>query len=123
MAVLARFPNWLGLAILSVSLAVLAGTRLVASVRAARLGAGLGTATLALRLLETAEAIAARGDRQQAVAVALAAVEAATVTGHTAPGTLDEVRRRCHDTAAQNDSEAEDQLLRFVRALITGPAE
>jgi len=123
MAVLTRFPNWLGLAILSAFLAVLAGSRILTSVRAARLGTGLGTATLALRLLETAEAVAARADRQQAMVVALAAVEAATVAGHATPATLEEVRRRCHDVAARNDLGAEDQLLRFIRTLITGPVE
>jgi len=122
-AVLARFPNWLGLAILSIFLAILAGNRIVAGIRAARLGASVGMPTLPLRLLETAEAIAARGDRQQAVVVALAAVEAAAVTGQVAPETLDDVRRRCRDAAVRNDPGEEEQLLQFVHELISGPAE
>lgn len=122
-AVLARFPNWLGLAILSMFLAIVAGNRIIAAVRAARLGASVGTATLALRLLETAEAVAARGDRQQAVVVALAAVEAATVTGQTAPETLADVRRQCHDAAVTNDPAAEEQLLRLVREIIAEPPD
>ena len=122
-AVLARFPNWLGLAILALFLAGLAGNRIVTTVRAARLGASVGTATLPLRLLETAEALAARGDQQQAVVVALASVEAATMAGQTTPETLDDVRRRCHGAAIENDPAAEAQLLRFVRALITEAPE
>jgi hypothetical protein len=70
-AVLARFPSWVGLAILSVALGAFGFSRIMAEFNAARIGAGVEAATVPFRLLETAEAVASRGDRQQAVLVAL----------------------------------------------------
>ena len=115
-AVLSRLPSWLGLAILSVGLGVLSLNRILASIATARVGAE--PATLPLRLLETAEAVAASGDRQQAVLVALAAAEAAAMVGKVAPARLAELQSRCHDAAVSNDPSAEDAVLRLARDLV-----
>lgn len=118
-AVLSRLPAWLGLAILSVGLAGLSFNRILAGIAAARLGADTGAATLPLRLMETAEALAARGDRQQAVLVALAAVESAALVGTVAPKKLAEVQRRSRDAAIGNDPSEEDAVLRLSYRLVT----
>jgi MFS family permease len=115
-AVLSRLPNWLGLAILSVGLGALSINRIVAGVAAAR--TGTEPSTLPVRLMETANAVAARGDRQQAVLVALAAAEAAAMVGTVAPERLAELQRRSRDTAVSNDSSAEDAVLRLARNLV-----
>ncbi|MGF1599439.1 MAG: hypothetical protein ACFCVK_21420 [Acidimicrobiales bacterium] len=121
LAVLARFPNWLGLAILAAFLGALGTGRIIERVRTTRIEARVGADTLALRLIETAEAVAARGDRQQAVAVALAAVEAAAKTGQLTAEVLDDVRRRWDDVAVGHDPAAEEQLITYIRNLVAGP--
>lgn len=118
-AVLTRLPNWLGLAILSVGLGALGVNRILAAVATARVGADAGATTLPLRLMETAEAIAARGDRQQAVLVALAAAEAAAVVGTVAPESLAELKRQSREAAVSNDPSAEDAALRLAHDLVT----
>ena len=116
-AVISRLPNWLGLAVLSVGLGALSFDRILAALAAARVG-GAGATTLPLRLMETAEAVAATGDRQQAVLVALAAAEAAAMVGTVAPERLAELQRRSRDTAVGNDPSAEDDVLRLAHQLV-----
>lgn len=117
-AVLTRLPDWLGLAILAVGLGAFSINRILSALAAAQIGADTGAATLALRLLETAEAIAARGDRQQAVLVAMAAADAAAMVGAVTPDSLAEFERRGRDAAISNDPSAEDAVLRLARDLV-----
>ncbi|MDH3678483.1 MAG: hypothetical protein OEV40_00910 [Acidimicrobiia bacterium] len=117
-AVLGRFPNWLGLAILSACLGALGISRIVASIEAARVGADVGAASLPFRLLETAEAVAARGDRQQAVLVALAAAEAAAIVGKVPSERLGELQRRGREAAIGNEPSVEDDVLRLAHDLV-----
>lgn len=117
-AVLARFPSWVGLAILSAALGAFGLSRIVAEFNAARVGAEVGAATLPFRLLETAEAVASRGDRQQAVLVALAAAEAAAMVGDVARDRLSELRQLSLQAAIDNDPAVEDSLLRLAHDLV-----
>ncbi len=121
-AVLTRAPNWLGLVMLFVGLGALAADRLMSQLAALRVQAGTSSATLPLRLLETAEAVAARGDRQQAMLVAIAAVEAAAGTGSIEPIELTEFQRIGRSAAAENDPDTEAETLRLAHELLTRPA-
>lgn len=122
-AVVARLPNWLGLAILAGCLGALSLDRVLAALAATRVGADAAATTLPLRLMETAEAVAERGDRQQAVLVALAAVEAAAMTGSVAPVQLMELQRRCRDAAVDLDPSAEEAVMRMAHDLIAESSE
>ncbi len=117
-AVLARFPSWIGLAVLSAALLALGVSRILADIAAARVGAEIGAATLPFRLLETAEAVASRGDRQQAVLVAVAAVEAAATVGDVASDRLEELKEQSLRAAVDNDPELEDEVLRLAHDLV-----
>lgn len=117
-AVVTRLPSWVGLVILSVFLTALSLNRVLSAIGSARLGADAGTTTLPVRLMETAEAVAARGDRQQAVLIALAAAEAAAMVGVVASERLIELERRGRDAAVSNDPAPEDDVLRMARDLV-----
>lgn len=117
-AVLTRLPDWLGLVVLSVGLAALSLNRIIAAIAAAEVGAGTGAITLPLRLLDTAKTVAARGDRQQAVLVALAAAEAAAMVKTVAPERLAELRQRSRAAAISNDPDDEDDVLDLAQTVI-----
>lgn len=117
-AVIARLPNWLGLTILAVGLGGLSVDRILAAFAAARVDADAGDITLPLRLMETAEAVAARGDRQQAVLVALAAGEAAAMVGTVAPERLAELKRLSRDATMGHNQSAENDVLRLAHDLV-----
>ncbi len=117
-AVLMRLPNWLGLAVLSVALGALGFNRIVAAVAAARVGSDARATTLPLRLMATAEVIAARGDRQQAVIVAVAAAEAAAIVGTVASEKLAGLQERSREAAMGNDPSLEDAVLRLAHDLV-----
>jgi hypothetical protein len=68
--------------------------------------------------METANAVASSGDRQQAVLVALAAAEAAAMVGNVSPERLAELQQRSRETAISNDPVAEDAVLRLARDLV-----
>lgn len=121
-AVLARFPSWVGLAILSVALGAFGFSRIVAEFNAARIGAEVEASTLPFRLLETAEAVASRGDRQQAVLVAVAAAEAAAMVGDVAGDRLSELKELSLQAAIDNDPAVEDSLLRLAHDLVAESA-
>ncbi len=120
-AVLSRAPNWLGVTMLAVALGALSVDRILTELEARRVGRIATTATLPLRLLETAESVAARGDRQQAVLLAVAAVEAAAMTGSVAAERLDELQCRAR-AAALDDTDGsgpETDLLALAHELVT----
>lgn len=117
-AVLARFPSWVGLAILSAGLGAFGASRIVAEVTAARVGSGVEATTLPFRLLDTAEAVASRGDCQQAVLVAVAAVEAAALVGEVPTGRMEELKEQSRRAAIANDRELEDRVLRLAHDLV-----
>jgi len=121
-AVLARAPDWLGLAILTVGLVALAGSRFIEHRKAEKVLAELGTDTLALRLLETAEAVAAQGDRQQAVLVALAAADAACMDHGVCTERVKALRQRGLDATNRNDPDLEAEVMRELHALVTESA-
>ncbi len=117
-AVLARFPSWVGLVILAACLGTLSLNRVAAAITAARVGADLQTATLPIRLLQTAEAVAASGDRQQAVLVALAAAEAAALVGDVAPDKMRELQELSREAAVGADAALADDVLRLAIELV-----
>lgn len=121
-AVLARFPSWMGLAILSAALGAYCTSRTVAELTAARVGAEVGAATLPFRLLETAQTVASRGDRQQAVLIALAAVEAAAMVGFVADEPLSQLRQRSRQAVLGYDHAVEEGLLRQAYDLVAETA-
>lgn len=118
-AVVTRAPDWLGLVMIAAGLGALAFDRVASRVRAGRIGAGVTTATLPLRLMETAEAVASRGDRQQAVLVAVAAAEAATTLHGLDVDRLTEIQRLGREAARCDDIEREHEVMRLVHALVT----
>ncbi len=115
-AVLSRLPGWLGLAILAACLGALSLYRALVGVVAAHSGA-LDVA-LPVRLMETADAVAARGDLQQAVLVALAAAEAAAISGKVAPARLAELQRMSRALAISDDPAGDETLLRLAWELV-----
>ncbi|MGB5758223.1 MAG: MFS transporter [Acidimicrobiales bacterium] len=119
MAVLARFPNWVGLAILSLALGAFGFSRIVDELTQPRFGVYAEMATLPARLLATAEAVAAQGDRQQAVLVALAAAEAAAMAGTVTDEQLDDLKKRSRQAAVDNDPAVEEDVLRLAYELVT----
>jgi MFS family permease len=121
-AVLARAPDWLGLVALAVALGGLAFDRVNSAIEARKIGAEVGSETLPLRLLETAQAVAARGDRQQAVLVALAAADAAALVADLPQSDLECLRARGREAAAENDPVVEDEVLKLAHRLVTGSA-
>ncbi len=121
-AVLARAPDWAGLAVVSAGLVALSTDRIVEHRNARTVQANMGVETLALRLLETAEAVAARGDRQQAVLVALAAVEMAAVDYDIDDEKVRGLREQGLAATARNDAEQEAEILRLVHQLVTDAA-
>jgi hypothetical protein len=118
-AVIARSPDWLGLLVLSVAVGALSIDRIVTHYGAGRVAAETGTATLPIRLLETAEAVAARGDRQQAVLVALAAADAAAMVGSVPADQLAVLQRRGKEAATDRDPTVEDEVLQLAHQLVT----
>lgn len=75
LAILARAPDWLGIGVLAAWFAAVALAREQARRSALHLHAEVGPVPLPVRLLETADALAARGDVDQAAIVALAAID------------------------------------------------
>ena len=73
--------------------------------------------TLALRLLETAEALAARGDRQQAVVVAMAAADVVVPAGSAVTPELANLRELGRVAATDHDEHA-DEALRLVHQFV-----
>jgi MFS family permease len=118
-AVIARAADWLGLVALAVALGGLAFDRVSSVLEARKIEAKVGVETLPLRLLETAEAVAARGDRQQAVLVALAAADAAALVVDLPVGDLESLRECGRKAAAEHSPSAEDEVLRRARQLVT----
>lgn len=118
-AVVTRAPNWLGLVMLFIGLGALATSRLEARYVAGRVATKADFATLPLRLMETAEAVAARGDRRQAVLVAVAAVEAAQIAGSVSKAQLAEIQQLGHYAAHENDPDSEAEAMRLAHHLVT----
>jgi hypothetical protein len=109
-AVAVSVPGWLGTVVLAVGLGGLALGRVVERRGAALIESAAAPATLPLRLLETAEALAARGDRQQAVFVAVAAAESITPSGAPATPELTDLREVGRAAAGQDEHHAEEAL-------------
>jgi len=118
-AVVARAPDWAGLAVLSAALVAVSADRISEHRNAVRVQAEMGAETLALRLLETAEAVAAQGDRQQAVLVALAAADAAAIDHDVDIEQVQLLRQRGLAATSQNDPELEAEIIRLAHELVT----
>jgi MFS family permease len=104
LAVGLRAPGWVGLAVLTAGFAVVAVDRLVRYRQRHLLDAVPAEASLALRLLETAQALDARGDIQQALVVALAALDAAHRRGVPVGEGAEEARRLADAALAGDDA-------------------
>lgn len=117
-AVVVSVPGWLGAAVLTASLGSLAVGRVIQQKRAARIASAAAPATLPLRLLETAEALAARGDRQQAVLVAVAAAEAVTLVGAAVKPELAAIRALGRVAATDHDQHAAEEALQLAHQLV-----
>jgi MFS family permease len=119
-AVAVSVPGWLGAAVLSVGLGSVAIERVIQRRGAARIESAEASTTLPLRLLETAEALAARGDRQQAVSVAIAAVDAVTLAGAPVKPELADLRELGQVAAADQGEHAAEEAIRLARQLVAG---
>ncbi|MEM8902850.1 MAG: MFS transporter [Actinomycetota bacterium] len=120
LAVVSRAPDWAGLAVLAVWLLSITGDRWWSARAAARLDAEVGARTLPIRLIETAESLAARGDRQQAAVLAVAAAETAREQSDIDDGDAEEIieRLRALGHAVVDDTEpADDRADDTVQAL------
>jgi len=118
LAVVSNAPGWLGALVLTVGLGGLAMERVVRRRGAARIESAAARATLPLRLLETAEALAARGDRQQAVFVAVAAADAVTLAGAPVKPQLAHLRELGRVAATYHDDHAAEEALRLAHQLV-----
>jgi MFS family permease len=117
-AVVISVPGWLGAAVLTAWLGGLAMGRVIQRRGAARIEFATAPATLPLRLLETAEALAARGDRQQAVFVAVAAADAVTLVGAPPKPELARLRELGRVAATDQDEHAAEDALRLAHQLV-----
>lgn len=117
-AVVSSAPGWVGAAALTTSLGGVAIARFVQHRRADRVESTATASTLALRLLETAEALAARGDRQQAVVVATAAADWATPVGSSPKPELVDLRELSRVAAANQEEHAAEEALRLAHQLV-----
>ncbi len=109
-AVVVSVPGWLGTVVLAAGLGGLALGRVIQRRGAVLIESTAAPATLPLRLLETAEALAARGDRQQAVFVAVAAADSVTPSGASVTPELADLREIGRAAADQAEHRAEDAL-------------
>jgi MFS family permease len=117
-AVVVSAPGWLGVTVLTVWLSGLAIGRVIQRRGAAVIESAAGPATLPLRLLETAEALAARGDRQQAVFVAVAAADTVTLVGAPVNPELADLRELGRVAATDQDEHAAEKALRLAHQLV-----
>ncbi len=118
LAVVSSVPGWLGAVVLTAWLGGLAIERVIRRREAARIESTSAPATLPLRLLETAEALAARGDRQQAVFVAVAAADAVTVAGEAMKQQLADLRELGRVAATYHDDQTAAEALRLAHQLV-----
>lgn len=117
-AVVASAPGWVGAAALAAALGGTTMARYVQYRRAHLIESTASEATLSLRLLETAEALAARGDRQQALVVALAAADMVTPKGSVVPSELANLRDLCWLAATSHSEQAAADALRLAHQLV-----
>lgn len=122
LAVVSRAPDWLGLAVLALWLLSIAADRFWTARSALELGGEAGVRTLPIRLIETAEALAARGDRQQAAVLAVAAAETARdlspVDDGEAEEIIDRLRSLGHAVVDESDPTDTVQALSDARDLV-----
>ena len=117
-AVIARAPDWLGLLLLTTGLALLSADRLIERWNVSHLPMESTRVAVPLRLLETAEAVAAQGDRQQAVLVALAAADSLATIEAIPAQEIANLRRRAIEASATNNRDVEDEVIREVHELV-----
>ena len=110
-------PGWAGAAALAVALGGISMARMIQHRRANLIESTATESTLALRLLETAEALAARGDRQQAVVVAMAAADVVVPAGSAVTPELANLRELGRVAATDHDEHA-DEALRLVHQFV-----
>lgn len=119
LAVATRSDGWMGLTGLAVGFALLLLDRTVRARNVARLESVAHTDTLAIRLMQTAEALHAQGDSQQAVVVAVAAVESADEIGRSVPpGAAERVRRLAREAVAAEGEERAVPVLTLAQQLV-----
>ncbi len=118
LAVVSNAPGWVGAAALAAALGGTAVLRYIEYLRANRVESTVSNATLSLRLLATAEALAASGDRQQALVVALAAVDLAKPDGSDVGPELAHLRDLCWLAATDDGELAAEDALRLAHQLV-----
>jgi MFS family permease len=117
-AVVVSVAGWLGALVLAAWLGGLAIGRVIQRRGAARIESAATPATLPLRMLETAEALAARGDRQQAVLLAVAAANTLTVMGMLETPELAELRELGRVAVTDQDEHAAEEALRLAHEFV-----
>jgi MFS family permease len=117
-AVVVSVPDWLGVAVLTGWLGGHAMGRVIQRKGVALIESAATPATLPLRLLETAEALAARGDRQQAVFVAVAAADTVALVGAPVKAELADLRELGRVAATDQDEHAAKEALRLAHQLV-----
>jgi hypothetical protein len=119
-AVAARSEGWMGMTALAAAFGLLGLSRLLRGRNAAEIEAVSHTATLPARLLDTAAALHARGDTQQAVVVAMAAVDAATDTGRPVGPRAGRLHDLAHRVEVDEDAAAASEALALANELVAG---
>jgi hypothetical protein len=109
-AVMVSVPGWLGTVVLAAGLGGLALGRVIQPRGAVLIESTAAPTTLPLRLLETAEALAAGGDRQQAVFVAVAAADFVTPSNTPATPDLADLREIGRTAVDKGEPRAEEAL-------------
>ncbi len=122
LAVVSRAPDWVGLSVLALWLLAITGDRLWSARAALELGVEAGARSLPVRLIETAEALAAMGDRQQAAVLAVAAAETArdlsAVHDREAEGIIERLRALGHSALEDTDADDTARALSDARELV-----
>ena len=117
-AVVARAVDWIGLTALGMAMLALAAHRIWRRWLASRIEGESIPITLPLRLLATAEAVAAQGDPHQAALVAATAVDAAVLAGAEAGLEAAEIKELALQVAGHIDAETAEVVVRRAHQFV-----
>ncbi|MCP3912742.1 MAG: MFS transporter [Actinomycetia bacterium] len=118
-AVVARAVDWVGLVALGLGMLALAAHRVWRVWLAVRIEGEIVPATLPLRLLVTAEGVAAQGDPHQAALLAATAVDAAVLAGAPRDSTVASIRELALEVAGHPDAESAIEVVRRAHEYVT----
>lgn len=117
-AVSTRAAGWIGIVGLAVGMGLLLLDRAVRNRSRAQVSRAAARETLPLRLLETAEWLAARGDCQQAVVVAYSAVDAACRSGAALGPGSERLKELAELASEQVDVDVADEAIHLSHQLV-----